>query len=233
MADQNETAGKVAEDATTEKGRDAFFAGRYREAFSHLHSALLNKAIRWFREEGVAFQRPSGGATPTDLIIALSFAAHAELRERGEDASVKLQVAASLFASIAELRIALEQPSPQTGEGMHEQLAELTIRSAMLGQVDMLMTAIELGWFDKLAAYEMDRERRRSGAARTNAKKEDARQQALNEATRIAGKNQTLSNEELARRILDATKLPTTVRTATEWVRAWRKEGFLPPIKAT
>jgi hypothetical protein len=233
MADQDTPADKAAEDATREIGQEAFVAGRYREAFSHLHSGMLTKAIRWFREEGAVFQRPPGDTTPTALIIGLSFAAHAELRERGDEASVKLQVAASLFASVAELRVALEGPNPDTNEGMHEKLAELTIRSAMLGQVDMLMTAIELGWLDKLAEYEVDRDTRRRGAAITKAKKEDARQKALNEAVRIASKNQTLSNEELARRVLDATGLPTTIRTATDWVRTWRKEELLPPIKPT
>ena len=137
------------------------------------------------------------------------------------------------LATVAELRMALEGPNPETNDGMHEKLAELTIRSAMLGQVDMLMTGIELGWFDKLAEYEVDRETRRRGAAITKAKKEDARQKALNEAIRIASKNQTLSNEELARRALDATGLPTTIRTATDWVRIWRKDELLPPIKPT
>ncbi len=233
MADQDTHADKGAEDATREIGQEAFLAGRYRDAFSHLHSGMLTKAIRWFREEGAVFQRPPGDTTPTSLILGLSFAAHAELRERGDEASTKLQVAASLFASVAELRMALEGPIPDTNDGIHEKLAELTIRSAMLGQVDMLMTAIELGWLDKLAEYEVDRDRRRLGAATTNRKKDDARQQALNEAIRISATNQTLSNEELAGRVLKATNLKTTIRTATDWVRVWRKEGFLPPIKAT
>jgi hypothetical protein len=233
MGDSGDSADKAEEDAATEIGGRAFFAGRYREAFSHLHSAMLSKGIRWFREEGINFQRPPGDTPPTALIIGLSFAAHAEIGERGEGAPIKLQVAASLFAAVAELRIALEERFPETNEGMHEKLAELTIRSAMLGQVDMLMTAAELGWFDKLAEYEMDREKRRRGAASTNAKKEDARQKALNEAIRIAARNQTLSNEELARRVVEVTGLATTIRTATDWVRVWRKDGYLPPIKAT
>lgn len=225
---------KADEDAVADRAREAFFAGHYRDAFSLRHSFLLSKAIRWFREEGVVFQRPPGQITPTELIVGLASAAHAELRERGEMVSDKLQFAASLFAGVAELRIALDEPTPADDvEAMHDKLAELVLRSAMLGQAEMLMTGAELGWFDKLAQFEDDRERRRKGAASTKAKKDDARQRALNEAVRIAGKNQTLSNEELARRMLDAAGLPTTIRTATDWVRGWRKEGFLPPIKAT
>ena len=223
--------GKEAEDKVKEIGREAFLAKRFREGFAHFHSSLLTKAIRWFREEGAMFQRPPGETTPTALIVGLAFAAQAEVEERGEGAPLKLQIGASLFAAIAELRIALEAPSPETNDDMHEKLAELTIRSVMLGQVEMLMTAVELGWFEKMADHDIERERRREGAKTTNAKKEDARQRALNEAIRIAGKNQTLDNEDLARRVLNATGLPTKIRTATEWVRVWRKEGFLPPIK--
>lgn len=230
---ESKSSAAAEEQQRRDAGQAAFFAGRYSEAFSHFNSASLTKAIRWFREEGTAFQRPNGDFTPTALIVGLSFAAHAEIRERGEEASIKLQFATSLFGAIAELRIALETPYPDDQNGMHEKLAELVIRSSMVGQVDMLMTAVELGWLDKLAEFEGDRERRRVGAAATNAKRADAKQQALNEAIRIAGKNQTLSNEELARRVLDVTGLHTTIRTATDWIRLWRKEGFLPPIKPT
>ena len=233
MVEEAEAAGRADEDVAEERAREAFFAGRYREAFAQYHSALLSKAIKWFREEGTSFQRPPGEYTPTELIIGLSFAAHAELRERPEPAPVKLEVAASTFAAIAELRLALERNVPATSEALQETLAELSIRSGMVGQADMLMTAIELGWLDKLAQYEIDRQRRRAGAEAVNARKADARQTALNEAVRITSKNQTLSNEEVARKILDATDLKTTIRTATDWVRLWRKEGFLPPIKPT
>jgi hypothetical protein len=233
MSDQEHPSTKPEEDAASERGRESFFSGRYRAAFSHLHSAMLTRAIRWFREEGVQFQRPPGEVTPTALIIGLASAAHAELAERGDDGSDRLQTAAALFAAIAELRIALEQPAPKTDEGMHEMLAELVIRSAMVGQVDMLMRTTELGWLDKLAAYEEDRARRRAGADVVNARKADAKQQALNEAVRIAGRNPTLSNEDLARKIIDAAGLQITIRTATDWVREWRREEYLPPIKPT
>lgn len=231
MADEKPST-KADEDATNERGRESFFAGRYSEAFSHFHSSLLTRAIRWFREEGVYFQRPPRDFTPTELIVGLSFAAHAELKERGETASERLQTAAALFAAVAELRIALERPAPKSVEAMHEFLAELTIRSGMLGQVDMLMTAIELGWLDKLADYEMDRARRRAGADVVNSRKADIKQRALNEAVRITGRNPTLSNEDVARKIVEAAELKTTIRTATDWVREWRRKGFLPPIKA-
>lgn len=233
MSDQ-EPAGKAEEDKADERAREAFFAKRYRDAFSQRHSVLLTKAIRWFREEGVAFRRPPEDATPTELIVGLAFAAGAEVQERGEAASDKLQFAASLFATIAELRMSLDEPTPADDvDAMHEKLAELVLRSAMVGQVEMLMTGVELGWFDRLAEFEQDRDRRRAGAARVNEQKAGVRQQVLNEAIRVAGRNPTLSNEELARRSVEAAGVKTTIRTATEWVRGWRKLDYLPPIRPT
>ena len=233
MKGSEKLGGATPEDAAQERARKAFFAGQYSAAFAAAHAALLSKAIRWFREEGTVFQRPPNEYTPTELIVGLAFAAHAELHERGDDASPKLEAAATLFAAIAELRSALEVPTGDDPDATHEKLAEIVLRSAMVGQAEMIMTAIELGWLDKLAEYEMDRERRRAGAALANAKKADARQQALNQAVRIAGRNPTLSNEDLARKAVDAAGLKTTIRTATEWVRGWRKGGYLPPITAT
>lgn len=234
MGGQDAPAGKAAEDEADDAARAAFFEGRYSDAFAQRHSVLLTKAIRWFREEGVTFQRPPEEATPTELIVGLAFAAHAEIEERGIDAtSDKLQFAASLFATIAELRMALDEPTPiDSPEAMREKLAELVLRSSMVGQAEMLMIGSELGWFDKLAEFERDRERRRAGADAVNQRKADARQRVLNEAILIAGRNATLSNEDLALKAVAAAKVATTIRTATDWVRDWRKKGFLPPIKA-
>jgi hypothetical protein len=60
VSDDTTPPNKAEEDANDELGREAFFAGRYREAFAHRHSAMLSKAVRWFREEGVIFQRQPG-----------------------------------------------------------------------------------------------------------------------------------------------------------------------------
>lgn len=232
MTDDASELGKAEEDARREQGKEAFFSGRYREAYSHSHSALLSKAIRWFREEGVAFHRPPAEFTPTELIVGLGLAAHKEIAARGENASHKLQVAASLFAVIAELRMALDEPTPPDDvDAMHEKLAELVIRAAQVGQVEMMMVGTEIGWFDKLNELEKDREGRRMGAVVVNARKASAREQALGEAISIVGGNPTLTNEDVAKFVLKRTTLPTTIRTATDWVRLWRKEGFLPARK--
>ena len=58
-----------------------------------------------------------------------------------------------------------------------------------------------------------------------------AKEAALAEALKITATNPTLTNEDLAQRVQVNLSLSTTIRTLTEWVRAWRRQGFLPPQK--
>lgn len=221
------------EDGQRDKGRVAFHEGRYRDAFALYHAAILSRAIRWFREEGVTFARPAGEITAVELIVGLAYAANAELHERGEAASNKLSAAAWLLQAAAELRLALEMETELSVDAVSDRLGELALRGVLLGQVDMIMMAIKLGWLDKLAQHEVDRARRSEGAAKTNAKKASVREEALGEALRIAGKNATLSNEEVAVKVRESLRLPTTVGTLTRWVREWRRKGFIAPQTPT
>jgi hypothetical protein len=221
-------------EARNDAAAEAFRQGCYQDAFARYQSLSVSLALRFLAEEGVQFKRPPEGTAPLELIVGLAYAANAELAERGGDeAPMKVATAAWLLSATAEMRMAMEKPVPLRKDAIDSKIAELMIHAQMVGQIDMLMTAVRGGWFDKLIAYETDRERKRAGAAVINARKADARQTALNEAVRITGRNPTLSNEELARKILDATSLKTTIRTATEWVRLWRKDGYLPAVKPT
>jgi hypothetical protein len=228
-----ETDDERHEEELRERGREAFHAGRYDEAYNCFQSSALDLALRWFREEGLVFQRPPNKLTAMELLIGLAIAANGELESQGEAASNKLSAATWLFNAVAELRIALEEHVPATKEAVGLKMAEMTSRGVMLGQIDMIMTAIRLGWLDKLAEYEVARERRRAGAEKVNAAKATVKERAMGEAIRIAGRNPTLSNEELARRIIDAAGLNTTIRTATDWVREWRRRELLRAQKAT
>ncbi len=224
------------DDAAYEEGlrdqeRDAFRGGHAKEAYGHFTASVLSQAIRWFREEGVDFSRPAGDITPTELILGLAFAANAELEERGDAASNKLSAAIWLFNAVAELRVALDDEGPTTPDGLSEKIAELVLRGVTLGQIDMIMNAVRLGWLDKLEEHALDRGRRSAGAAATNAKKASLHESAMGEAMRIAGKNQTLSHEEIAVKVRESLGPSTTAKTLTNWVRVWRRKGFIPAQK--
>ena len=219
------------EQALRDRGKDAFHDGKAKEAYGDFTASVLSEAIRWFREEGVTFTKPPGAITPSELVAGLAVAANAELRERGDDASNRLSAATWLFSAVAELRSALDEETPTTADGISERVAELILRGVTLGQIDMIMRAIDLGWLDKLAEHEVDRARRSAGATVTNVKKATIKEEAMGEALRIAGKNQTLSNEEIAVKVRESLRIATTVKTLTGWVRAWRQQGFMPPQK--
>jgi hypothetical protein len=142
-----------------------------------------------------------------------------------------LSAATWLFSAIAELRVALDEDFPKTAERLSEKTAELILRGVMVGQIDMIMNAVRLGWLDKLDEHDLDRARRSAGAAATNAKKASLQESALGDAMRIAGKNQTLSHEEIAVKVRESLGLSTTVKTLTNWVREWRRKGFIPARK--
>lgn len=222
------------EDDMRERGRDAFNAENFTDAFNLFQSSLIDMALRWFREEGVTFQRPPDRKfSAVELLVGLALASKREVTARGEGASDKLTTAANILAAIAELRIAIEKPTPQTVEGSASAMAELMCRSVMLGQLDGIANAINLGWLDKLAEHEVGRERNRAGAHAANAKKATMKENALAEAMRITSRNPTLSAEDLALKVQEAAGLKTTIRTITAWVREWRRKGFIAPQKTS
>ncbi len=223
-----------AEAEMRERGRQAFNEGSFADAFTLFQSSLLDSALRWFREEGITFQRPPDKKlTAKELLVGLAMASQREVAGRGENATHRLSTAADLLGAVAELRIALEAPIKKSDEASAARMAELMCRSVMLGQIDMVMNAINLGWLDKLAEYEMARDRRRAGAEKVNAQKASVRENALAEAIRITARNPTLSTEDLALRVKEAAKIDTTIRTISDWVREWRRQDFIPLQKET
>jgi len=222
------------EDRLRDEGREALHAGRYPEAFSKFHASVLSRAIRYFREEGVTFHRPPVELSPTELVVGLAMAAEDEYLARGDGASNKIAVATWLFQAAADLRLALDEAIAAEDEPrVHGKVAELILRGVVLGQVDGIMCVTELGWIDKLAEHEINRAKKKLGAERTNAQKRDVRSRAHSEAVRIANRNPTLSHEELALKVRDAAELNTTIKTLTDWIRGWRREGSVPPIKSS
>jgi hypothetical protein len=225
------TEEELQEEAKRELGRKAFDDGRYEEALGLFRASLTDMAIRWFREEGFRFQRPPGDFTPKELLIGLAMACQREVEALGDDASHKLQSANWLLNTMARFQEAAETEFELTPEGLSRKMSEMAGYGAMMGQLDMIMNLINLGWLDKLALFEVEREKRRLGAQKVNARKASAKEKVLAEAIGIAARNGTLSNEDLARIAIEKARVVTTIRTATDWVREWRRGDFLPPQK--
>jgi hypothetical protein len=251
MAIHGTADGLPAENAADDEARALFHSGDFANAMGRRHWVGLNKALRWFREEGVEFQRPSDDLPAFELIMALAFASQSLVDDLGERASEKLQFATAFIVALAELRQAVRGWPPLASDPtMPAKVSEVILKAAMVGQAETLMISLERGWFADVASatsalqeveglrakatdLDRDRERRRAGAEKTNSRRARAKQRVLNEATRIASINPTLSNEDLGIKSTDAAGLKVTNRTASDWVAAWRRDGILAVRKQT
>jgi hypothetical protein len=232
-ASERSSADLAEETKLTEEAREAFQQSRFKDAFAIWHAGLLNKALRFCRDEGIYFERAAKNPSPTELVVGLALAANSELRERDVESPFKLAAATWMFSAVADLRMALDEPVEAETDAFAEKLAQLTLISSMVGQVDMIMHAVDQGWLDKAAAYEVMLEQRRAGAAKANAKKATVKEKALGSAIQVASKNTRLSHEELAVHVRKSLGLNTTIATMTKWVREWRRKGYLPPINTS
>lgn len=215
------------EESIREAGAAAVKAGRYAEAMTLLLSGLVTRAVRFFAEEGLTFHRRPGEFTPIDLLVGLTSVAKDELIRRGEQGSAKLLIATSVLEAVAEFRIALENADGAAPANVEDRVARLIFLSASVGTQDAMTAMVEAGFLDRIAAYEIERDRKRLGATKTNTNKDAVRQTALNAALAIVAKNPTLDNEDLAQKILANTGLPRKVRTVTAWVREWRAKDYI------
>jgi hypothetical protein len=77
-------------------------------AFRLSQRRIIDEAMRWFREDDIAFKKPEGEISGRELIVSLSIAARKAVETRGENASVKIMTAAHALHAVALLRISLE-----------------------------------------------------------------------------------------------------------------------------
>ena len=208
---------------------EAYRSGDFKKAMRLIQHALTLDSLRWFREQGHSFVVPNRENTSFELIVGLALAARGIVEDLGDDASLKLAIAANGLESVAAFHIALERDVQDTPEAVANTMLEFLFIGMDLGRVDAMMTWSEAGVLSAFEALELDRERRRFGANKVNAVKATLKQASFAEAIRITGKNPTLSNEELAELI--KTKIPTvkSIRSLTDQIRLWRRDGMLPP----
>lgn len=208
----------------------AYRSGDRQEAMRLSRRAIIVQALTWFADEGVRFRVPDGEPS-LDLILGLAGAARRVVDERGESVSTKLLLAAGALESIAAYRAALTTPIEDHPQAITDALLQFVFVGMDMGRFEAMMVWTEAGLVDAFFELERDREKRRLGAERTRIAKATVKERALAEAIKITGTNPTLSNEELANRIRVKLELSTTIRTMTAWVRDWRRQDYLPPLK--
>lgn len=205
---------------------EAADAGRHTEAFDAMRAQLIEQAFAWFDEAGVRFVR-SGPQAPTEFVVGLAMAGRKALEELGDAATIKQEAASTIFDSVAGLRQVLARPAPTEADSA-DRLAEMLMQAGAFGSAATLAAMVRLGHFDMLAELAADRERRRAGALKTNAKRATAKENALAAAIAVLGTNPTLSADEAAPRIRERAGIATSLRTLADWVREWRRSGTIP-----
>lgn len=230
MTDEGEvdSEGRLRRPPDREAVHRAFQEERFTDAFSALQKSILMEALGYFAGAGIQFDKPDGEFPPEELLDGLALAASREVEARLPNCPIELMLAATAIAGIARLRLALGRDFKPDTKSTTQWIARFAVLGVELGQIDQALHMLRTGVFDTLSEAELAKERRRLGAEKTNAKKATVRQSALAEGIRICSGNHHLSTEDLALRIREAARLPTTIKTISEWVRHWRRTGLLP-----
>lgn len=230
MTDEGDldSEGRLRRPPEREAVHRAFSEERFADAYSTLQKSILMEALGYFAGAGIQFEKPEGEFPPEELLDGLALAASREVEARLPNCPIELMLAATAIAAIARLRLALGQDVKPDVKSTTQWIARFAMLGVELGQADQALHMLRTGVFDALGEVELSRERRRLGAEKTNAKKATVRQSALAEGMRICASNHHLSTEDLALRIREAAKLPTTIKTISDWVRQWRRTGLLP-----
>ena len=212
-----------------ERARLAADVDNYILAMREIIAGLQTQAFDWFAEHGYQFIR-SVPESSVQFHIAIAMTARDALAEFGDDPPAELETAKLALEAIAHVIDTLDDIANRRGV-FPVQMNKLMVMSIALGSVQTFMAFMREGHFDKLARLDLDRERRRIGALKTNEKRATVKTQALSAALAILGKNATLSAEELAIKVRERAGIITSIRTIGDWIRAWRRSGDLPEPK--
>lgn len=213
-----------------ERARVAAEADNYILAMREMIAGLQTQAFDWFSEHGYQFIR-SVPESSAQFHIAIAMTARDTLAELGDNPPAELETAKMALEAIAHVTDTLDDIANRRGV-LRVQVNKLMVMSIALGTVQTLVSLMREGHFDKIAQLDLDRERRRIGAFKTNEKLATQKTKALSAALAILEKNATLSAEELAIKVRERAGISTTIRTLGDWIRGWRRSGDLPEPKA-
>jgi len=215
-------------DGSRERVQVATEQGNYILAMREIIAGLQTQAFNWFSEHGYEFIR-SVPESSVQFHIAIAMTARDTLADF-DDPPPELEAAKLSLEAIAHVVDTLDDLAKRQGT-FPAQINKLMTMSIALGSVQTYVTFLRSGHFDKLAQLDLDRERRRIGALKTNEKRATIKTHALSAALTILSKNATLSAEELAIKVRDRAGIATSIRTLSDWIRAWRRSGDLPDPK--
>ncbi|GAA0641060.1 hypothetical protein [Brevundimonas lenta] len=196
-----------------------FLVGRFTSALKATRAAGL--IVEFDEEDWV-------GASMARVVSSVAIAAATDL-ETVEHPSGDHQDAVETLVALSELLLLWEELALTSPLVVHEPLARVMLLSKALAHGEAVQYVQTERLLEKAVALDQDRARRRSGGLATTARRAEDKQALLKIARSIVSANAALSNEDLAIKLHGSGRRGSalTVRTLTEWVRSWRRDGML------
>ena len=136
----------------------AFRERRFKDVNAQYHSSAMSEAIRWFRRGGGQLRPTAGRADAGRVGLRPARAATEEVKERRRGGHRPRCPPLHGFGAAAELRLALEEPTEfRARPDIGRRSPRARGCGVYLGQMEGIMSAIRLGWLDKLAMFEVER----------------------------------------------------------------------------
>jgi hypothetical protein len=214
---------------------DASFAeGKFGPAFAAYQLGLLRRALALLGKQSYQIGWQREPASTLEFAGGIAAALDAAIAEAGEHASYKLLVVRDVVGAVAEMQALLTTRDAPDQDAFHV-LGRLILQGVRLGTFEVALAQADGGFLDEYADLKwrehLDLERRRKGAAGANDSRHRKRLEVLLTAQEIAKANASLPNDDLAFRLKERLRISQSVRTITGWIRGWRKDGRLPPLR--
>ena len=192
-----------------------------------LRGDMVKQALDWFERGGtVRFVYVLVTEMPTEFAVGLPMAAAQGHRGTGGASFAQASFWRHRLDAIANLRTVFARGSSR-GRGSRKPALRSFDDRQRSGRGFTMVGLVRLGHFDTLVEFEIDRERRRAGAVKTNRKRATDKENALSAAIAILGMNPTLSADEAAPKIRERAGLSLGLRTIAGWIRDWRRDGTI------
>lgn len=147
-----------------------------------------------------------------------------------EKPSDQYVAAVSALFQLTEMALLWEELISNIPPGQYEPLARAILLSKSIAYGEAAEWVRDKQFFEKLLELEDDRASRSRGALKTHANHVAGMQAVLRKAQDLIAKNPALSNDDLARKLIESGGKAATLTTptVTKWLRSWRRDESLP-----
>jgi hypothetical protein len=213
---------------------EAASEGRYRDALAAFTTFSVSELLKVLTARGydiVVEQWPTG---TVGFYATLAKSIKDRIKHEGDETPLFLEWAHDLVQALTELLFLMTRKRADEALSPDE-ASQVILQAMVVGRMVERIGLTSDGHFDEFLRLKFGEleatEKRRAGAEKTNAKRRKVRERAVQAAVELCELNQMLSNEDLAVKVRDSLRLPTSIATMANWMRDGRRSGAIPPIK--